>query len=280
MYKILGADQLEYGPVTTDQMAAWIREGRANAQTLVKAEGTTDWKPLADFVELAPLLAAAPAAAPPVMVLPPTASQAAAESLTAQVLSKPVIVGISYCFGRAWDLYVANFWPLVAVSAVMTLILSVVNGLYVGLLLNGPLLGGFSFYALKLIRRQPTRFEDAFAGFTIGFVPLMLASLVSELLTLVGLLLCILPGLYLMVAWGFAYPLIMDRRLDFWNAMEVSRKVANAHFFPLCILLVLSCLLNLAGSLLLCVGVVFTLPLTVLAWMYAYEDLFGSSEVQ
>ena len=54
MYKIIGADGKEYGPVSKDQVHAWIAEGRASVQTLVQAENTTDWKPLANFPELLP----------------------------------------------------------------------------------------------------------------------------------------------------------------------------------------------------------------------------------
>jgi prepilin-type processing-associated H-X9-DG protein len=57
MYKIIGADQKEYGPVSADQIRQWISQGRANAQTRVAPEGSTDWKSLAEFPELAEMLA-------------------------------------------------------------------------------------------------------------------------------------------------------------------------------------------------------------------------------
>jgi hypothetical protein len=52
MYKIIGADGREYGPVSADQLRLWISERRLNAQTLVRVEGTADWKPLAEISEL------------------------------------------------------------------------------------------------------------------------------------------------------------------------------------------------------------------------------------
>jgi hypothetical protein len=52
MYKIIGADQREYGPVTPDQMRLWIAEGRAGANTLVSSEGR-EWKPLSTYPEFA-----------------------------------------------------------------------------------------------------------------------------------------------------------------------------------------------------------------------------------
>ena len=51
MYRILGADGRQYGPVNAEQLRRWIAEGRANAQTQTLADGATDWKPLGTFSE-------------------------------------------------------------------------------------------------------------------------------------------------------------------------------------------------------------------------------------
>ena len=56
MYKIIGADQREYGPVTVEQIREWIAEGRVNRQTKVQAEGGGEWRPLTEFPELVELL--------------------------------------------------------------------------------------------------------------------------------------------------------------------------------------------------------------------------------
>jgi hypothetical protein len=52
MYKIIGVDQQEYGPVTADEVRKWVAEGRANSQTLVQTEGGP-WRPLSSFPEFA-----------------------------------------------------------------------------------------------------------------------------------------------------------------------------------------------------------------------------------
>jgi len=56
MYRIIGADGKEYGPVTAEQLRAWIAEGRANADTRVAKEGFDDWKRLGSLPEFAYLL--------------------------------------------------------------------------------------------------------------------------------------------------------------------------------------------------------------------------------
>ena len=51
MYRIIGGDGNEYGPVGADDLRRWIAEGRVNALTKVQLEGSADWRPLSDFPE-------------------------------------------------------------------------------------------------------------------------------------------------------------------------------------------------------------------------------------
>jgi hypothetical protein len=73
MYKIIGGDQKEYGMVSAEDMRKWIAEGRLSAQTLAKAEGDEEFRPLGGFPEFVAALAAA--AAEPLQT--PTAIQPA-----------------------------------------------------------------------------------------------------------------------------------------------------------------------------------------------------------
>lgn len=72
MYKILGGDGREYGPVSADVIRQWIAEGRANAQTRVLPEGATEWKLLGGVPEFMGALGtiSAPAAVPGPIVAP------------------------------------------------------------------------------------------------------------------------------------------------------------------------------------------------------------------
>jgi hypothetical protein len=60
MYRILGADGRQYGPVPAEGVRQWILEGRANAETRTLVEEGTEWKPLGSFPEFAAWLAAQP----------------------------------------------------------------------------------------------------------------------------------------------------------------------------------------------------------------------------
>jgi hypothetical protein len=64
MYKLVGADRREYGPVSQEAVLEWIAQGRANAQTIARFEDGA-WKPLGTFEEFKSALGIA--SAPPVM---------------------------------------------------------------------------------------------------------------------------------------------------------------------------------------------------------------------
>jgi TM2 domain-containing membrane protein YozV len=83
MYKIIGADGKQYGPITPDQLRQWITEGRAKAETLVQPEGQAEWKALSLFPEFASDLKSAPVVAagtPPTIATPPSAAAARASN--------------------------------------------------------------------------------------------------------------------------------------------------------------------------------------------------------
>jgi prepilin-type processing-associated H-X9-DG protein len=75
MYKIIGTDQKEYGPVTAEQINQWIVQGRVNAQTKTLSD-LGEWKPLGEYPEFAAAFgnrSARPPSVPP--GLPPQSPQ-------------------------------------------------------------------------------------------------------------------------------------------------------------------------------------------------------------
>jgi len=57
-YKVIGGDGNEYGPISADQVRAWLAEGRLTGQSKIQAEGNVNWHPLAIYPELTGDLAA------------------------------------------------------------------------------------------------------------------------------------------------------------------------------------------------------------------------------
>ena len=86
--------------------------------------------------------------------------------------------------------------------------------------------------------------------------------------------LCCLPAIFFAVNWIFALPLVADRQMDAGAALKTSWKQVLRHWWQIFGLVVLVGLLNVAGLLLCCVGLLFTIPLGMAATMVAYEVIF------
>jgi hypothetical protein len=311
MYKIIGADQKEYGPVTAEQLRQWIAEGRAGGQSSVQLEGTTEWKPLADFPEFADVLAPKP----PALGVPP--AYGAQPGLPEDIFSRDYDLDIGRCVGDGWNLLKNNFGTIFGGTAIFMLIQIGFSALgqipIVGILISlgsvvitGPLMGGVYYFLLKNIRRQPAQVGDVFDGFRVAFGQLLLGYIIVAILTGVsalpgaaimavpiimmvhhsavtagplllagmGFIVLIIPVIYLSVSWMFSLPLIIDKRMEFWPAMSASRKMVGKHWWLVFGLVVVCGLINIAGFLACCVGIFFSLPIVFGAMMYAYESIF------
>ena len=229
---------------------------------------------------------------------PPSSSAADATALAREILARDYTVSIRSCLRRAWVLMQKDFWPLVGVTALILALLGFVSSFggatfrhgtggdnsaeissFISMLVWGPLLGGLSLFYLKKIRGQPVNIEVAFSGLTHHFLHLFLAGFVISLLTWLGFLCLVLPGIYLIVAWWFTLTLVIDKQFDFWSAMELSRKVVTRHWWKLFGLFLVVLLLYALGVMFLLVGLLITAPLAMIAATYAYEDIFGQSAV-
>ena len=101
MFKVLGSDGQEYGPVAAETLRQWIAERRAGAETRVRAEGSAEWVTLSALPEFADALAAAPrAVAPP--PIPPriqdTQAASAAPVKTSKMAVASLVLGlVGFC---------------------------------------------------------------------------------------------------------------------------------------------------------------------------------------
>jgi uncharacterized membrane protein len=319
MYKILGGDGKEYGPVTADTLRQWITEGRANALTQIKPEGATAWQALSSLPELADLFGAALTGVPPVA------------GAATGVHDGDYDLDIGGCIGRSFEAFKNNMGP---VLLAMLIYFGVIIGLailgmipFIGILasltsfvIGGPLLGGVYFVLLQAARRRAVNPSDLFAGFSGRFIHLFLGHLLPSVFAglcmipvavvfLVGLLpwiltnqstapenltppvgamvatgvaalVCLPVVLWLTINWMFTLLLVIDKQLDFWTAMKTSWRQVMRHWWTMLGLVIICGLINIAGVLACCVGTLFTFPIVMGAIVQAYETMFTPRAAQ
>lgn len=189
MFTIIGGDGKEYGPATIDQIRAWIAGGRANLETQARRAGESEWRRLGDFAEFTE----SSASPPPVVETAPSPEEEPVftdvKTYADELFARSGKLDIGSCMERSWELYKANFWPLVGVTLLITCVQMVIGfipfiGSVAGVLLKGVILGGLYFYYIGRLRHEQREVGDAFAGFSNAFGPLLIASLLMFVIIL------------------------------------------------------------------------------------------------
>lgn len=233
------------------------------------------------------------------------------EALGNAIRASDYSIEIGDCISRGWALVKANLGIAIG-TTLLVYVCMMAGGLIpfigslVSMAIQGPLLGGLYWFFLKLIRGQQATVGDGFSGFSRNWVQLMLASIVSGLLAMMpmipafvmfvvamvsahgrqpspGMLIVagalflvgIIPAIYLSVCWIFTVPLVIDKQIEFWPAMNLSRKVVHMHWGSVFGLMFVGGLVAGLGILACGVGLLFTLPIFFAAFTVAYEDIFS-----
>lgn len=205
---------------------------------------------------------------------------------------------------RGWEIfsgYMGGFIGYFVIVALISIFLNFIPffGGIISMVISGPLSAGFVIVSFKRMRGQDTEFGDFFLGFNyflqllllnlvrgifvgasfvLGVlfiaIPIMISNVYLLILIFPGILL-ILLGLYLSISYALAIPAIIDRKYDFWQAMEASRKVITRKWFSVLLFMIVLGLITFAGVLALFIGLLFTGPWVNVALAAAYEDIFG-----
>lgn len=217
-------------------------------------------------------------------------------SFSSDLINRDYEVKTSAYFSRGWDIFKQKAVPFILFTLLLFIIQVVISALpfplgsssdepVPGGILNfgfnviaPALTAGYYVVAFQLARGRDADFGDFFQGFN-KFLPIFLTALVAGLLTALGFVLLLLPGVYLAVAYLFAQPLVIDKSADFWQAMETSRQLITKKWFAFFGLMLLIFFLNLGGAILLGVGLLVTVPLSVCVIAAAYEDIVGLNSV-
>ena len=185
-------------------------------------------------------------------------------------------VSMGSWISKSWDLLFSDLGSFILLALVYILVVSVASATIVGqFIVMGPLAVGLFYVAFKKMQGKAIQIGDISKGFNF-FVAAVISNILITILTAIGFTFCIIPGIIIAALYMFTPAFILDKNLDFWNAMEASRKVAQKHLFELSMFVIVLALINLLGLLVCVVGLLITFPLTILATAAAYEELVGT----
>ena len=140
--------------------------------------------------------------------------------------------------------------------------------------LTYPFLAGVNMVGIRRAANQPVSFNEVFSGLGL-FVPLLITAVVMTVLVYIGSLLLLLPGIYLGVAYMLAMPLVIERGLSPWQALETSRKAISQHWFKVFGLFLVLGLIMALSMIPLGIGLIWSMPLFIISMGVLYRTIFG-----
>jgi len=155
--------------------------------------------------------------------------------------------------------------------------LSIYASSTIEMLFTLPILIGIMLLGVKRARDESLEIPSIFSYFGMA-IPVILAYVAMTILLSLGFILLIIPGIYLAVSYAFTYTLIVDKGLDIWEAMELSRKTVTKQWFKFFGLSILSGIIIVISAIPLGIGLVWSIPTTYIAYGLLYHRLFDDED--
>ena len=231
--------------------------------------------------------------------------------MTPEIPFRRNVVDPVECIKGGWEIVKNQYWLFVGMTLVGILIGSAVP---LGILL-GPMMCGLYLTFFKVRRGEPIEFGTLFKGFDY-FGPSVIATLLHivpiiaivlpayflfyisifvsmaaqgddpnpaafiGIMAMFGVFWLVVMVIVIVISVGFtfAYPLIVDRRLQGFDAVKLSFRAAMANFWRLLIMMLLTSLMSIAGVLACYIGMFFVFPIVYATIARAYEQVFGLSD--
>lgn len=179
-------------------------------------------------------------------------------------------------FDKSWDTIKKNL----ALSAGLTLVyflaaiaLNIIP--FVGGVLAGLLTPGYLYCLIRIRDHQNIEFRDFFWSFQDfnRVLHWLVMYFVKIIAVVIGLILLIIPGIYIAVAVMVSEPYFVFRQQDGIEALKASAKLVTQNWWFMFGLVWLILFLNILGALCFLIGLLVTIPMSVVIVFYAMEAL-------
>jgi hypothetical protein len=241
-----------------------------------------------------------------------------------QILEREYRIEIGSAVERGWKTFTGNAGVMIAtmilvgivfiIGWALSLVLAMIvpfSNIFVPVLYSMPLMAGYLWLSLRLVRGEAAGIGDGFAGFggkylqlvgfgivqflinTVCFLPLIVVGIAAgvtvglrhrvqapEMAT--GMVLGLVAAgfvtfcglMFLNTLWTFTGLLIMDKGYRFWPAMQLSRRLVMRRWWMTLLFIIVCFIFYMLGALLCVVGLLATLPLYSNMKAILYDDNF------
>lgn len=199
---------------------------------------------------------------------------------------------IGEVLSEAWKLkdgFKGTYWGAILIFAIIS---TIVPGVFVAIggdgsavravsqlvaiLVTYPLLVGTIMIAIKHSVGLPTGVSMVFDYYP-RTIPIFLLYLLMVVMVFLGFLLLILPGIYLSFAYMLALPLLVDKNMGLWEALEASRKAITPCWFRTFAIILIGSIITAVSAIPLGIGLIWTVPFFGLVVAIIYRNVVGVS---
>jgi len=146
-------------------------------------------------------------------------------------------------------------------------------------ILTLPIAVGIIILGISRARDQEIAVKQIFEYF--GHYPyLLLGYILVTIFTVLGFIALVIPGIYLAVSYTYVLPLIADKNMSVWNAMELSRKTITKQWFRFFGLGIAALFFIIVSAIPFGIGLIWSIPTVYIAYGLLYHRLFDEEDVE
>jgi len=125
---------------------------------------------------------------------------------------------------------------------------------------------------LNFCDNKKNNFSILFSQYRLFFIYL-LTTIIYFIIVLLGLILFIIPGIYLGIRFVFFEYFIIDKKMGVIKSLKESWRATKGNFWGLFAFSVVALTINILGAFVLLLGLFVTIPITMIAWVFIYRRL-------
>ncbi|MBP9771778.1 MAG: hypothetical protein KBD16_02535 [Candidatus Pacebacteria bacterium] len=185
-----------------------------------------------------------------------------------------------------WNTFKARPWIFIGAAALLMVISMIFNKLtqgrediltfviaIVGTLVQWWLFIGFTRMTLHAHAGTPVVFKTLFGESWKTLLQYAIIAVLSGILVGIGLVLLVVPGIIVYTMIALAPFFLLERGMKGIDAMKESRRVTEGHRMNLFLFVLILAALNILGALALWVGLLVTIPVSLLAFVYVFKQI-------
>ena len=188
----------------------------------------------------------------------------------------------------AWEVFLKRPFFLVGIILLVIILSSIVNALpgddgslvlvLAALIVNVLIELGLIAFILKA-HDDIAKVQIADLWHPKAFLPYLAVKIITTLAVLVGLILLVIPGIVIALSFIFATYLVVDTGKGPIEALKESARITKGHKWSLFMLMLALIGINILGVIALGVGLLISVPVSLLAVAHAYRTLAKGTPV-